>query len=147
MKKLKFSTGVPIWLLFLTLFISNCSCPCYLQQTFSNVSNVRSKTITLIDISSDSITNHRNEVEEMEKILENVIAENNSRKGCKEMSKIWSQFKNDSTGVYDIFISDWTKNHILPPVYIKSIKEDVNKILDEIEAGEKAIKEKRKPCK
>jgi len=147
MRKLGFKVLAPAMIIFFGICAYRCSCPCYLEQTFKNLTDVRIQTNSLIASSNDSIKNHLAEIQETEKIINSAINQNNGRKGCKEIGKIWSHFKNDSTGVYDMFISDWKKNKVLPIVYTKSITEDINKILDQIEAGEDAIKEKKKPCK
>jgi hypothetical protein len=144
-KLLKKSMVKTVVLLFMLFTLSYC-CPCYLQQTFTNVANVRTQTNDLIAMSGDSVKNHKAQIESTTKTIDNAIAENQVRRGCKEIGKIWHLFKNDSTGVYDLFITDWTKNKTLPQSYSNSMKEDMNKILDQIEAGEKAIKEKKKPC-
>lgn len=146
MKKLKLKTGAITMLLFLMLFAYSC-CPCYLEQTFTNVSDVRSKTIALISNSGDSIKNHKLEIENTGKIIDNAISTNKGRKGNKEIGMNWSQLKNDSTGVYDRFISDWKKNIVLSTVYSGAVKKQINTILDQIIKSENAIKEKGKPCK
>jgi hypothetical protein len=147
MKKSKLIKLEQAIILILFIGVYSCCCPCYMEKTFTNVANVRTQTIALINSSTDSIKNHRTEIIQTGKTIDNAINDNKGRKGCKEIGKIWKHLKTDSTGVYDRFLMDWTKHITLPTVYSKSISEDVNKILDEINDGEKAIKEKKKPCK
>jgi hypothetical protein len=146
MKKQKLKIGSITLFLFTVLFIYGCTCPCYLEQSFTNISDVRTKTTALISKANDSIKNHKKEIEEVNSVVNNAVNSNNKRKGCKDICKMWAQFKNDSTGVYDRFLSDWEKNKVLPATYIDNKKKNVNKILDEIEAAEKTVKGKKKPC-
>jgi hypothetical protein len=141
-------TGIALIPFFLLLFLSFCSAPCYLEQTFTNVNNVRNKTLLLIDNSKDDFNNHKVEIESNGQLIDNAIITNNTRKGSKEIGNIWNQLKNkDNNGIYDRFINDWKKSNKLPDKYINSAKTQVNKVLDQIIETENKIKTIRKPCK
>lgn len=146
MKKTIESSKKLVLFLFLSACLFSCVCPCYLEQTFTNVNDVRTKVTALIDTSADSIQNHTLQIAETNKVVDYAISTNMSRKGCKDVGKLWSLIKNDSTGLYDRFLTDWKKFSVLPKVIRVDKKENINKLLDEIVSVENAIKKNHKPC-
>lgn len=147
MKRSNLKSGILGVFILFTLSFYSCSCSCYLEQTYANVATVRTKLIVLVDHATDSIKNYSTEIGVTGKIIDQAKEVNSSRKGCNQVGKIWNLLKNDSTGVYDRFLTDWKSHKILPAVYLNSVKTSANKILDQLVVSENAIKEKKKPCK
>jgi len=135
-----------IMVLFLIVFITSC-CPCYYQATFDNVKEIRTKTLILVDDSANEYSEYKEEIKSVEKMIDDAIANNNSRRGCKEVGSIWRQLKSDdSDGVYDRFITEWEKSNTLNEIFREGIKGQINSILDQLQEAEELIKEKKKKC-
>src|SRR6185369_7946636 len=107
----------------------------------------RNEISALFPKATGDYVSQQQSIDNTSRAIDNAISENSSRNGCKTIGKIWSKVKNpELSGLYDRFLSQWKADGHLSSVFIDARKQQINKVLDELDGSEKIIKEKKQKC-